>query len=60
MKTRKSILSIFAILFVFSIAFAAQSPSPAYFEGKWAVLIKDTPQCSATIPMRFETVGAYC
>ena len=57
MKTRKSILSTFAILFIFSIAFAKQAPSPAYFEGKWAVLIKDTPQGSATIPMRFETVG---
>lgn len=31
-------------------------PSPEYFEGKWAVTIKDTPQGTATIPMRFETV----
>lgn len=30
--------------------------SPEYFEGKWAVTVKDTPQGTATIPMRFETV----
>jgi hypothetical protein len=29
--------------------------SPEYFEGKWAVTVKDTPQGTATIPMRFET-----
>lgn len=28
----------------------------SYFEGKWEVLIKDTPQGDAVIPMRFETV----
>ncbi|RIW15671.1 hypothetical protein D0X99_09590 [Algoriphagus lacus] len=33
-----------------------QSFSPEYFEGKWAVTVKDTPQGTATIPMRFETV----
>lgn len=31
-------------------------PSPEYFEGKWAVTVYDTPQGTATIPMRFETV----
>jgi hypothetical protein len=30
-------------------------PTPEYFEGKWAVTVKDTPQGTATIPMRFET-----
>lgn len=30
--------------------------SPEYFEGKWAVTVKDTPQGTATIPMRFETI----
>ncbi len=29
--------------------------TPEYFEGKWAVTVKDTPQGTATIPMRFET-----
>jgi len=29
--------------------------SPDYFEGKWEVTVKDTPQGTATIPMRFET-----
>ncbi len=28
----------------------------SYFDGKWEVLVKDTPQGDATIPMRFETV----
>ena len=28
----------------------------SYFEGKWEVLVKDTPQGDAVIPMRFETV----
>jgi hypothetical protein len=28
----------------------------AYFEGKWDVLVKDTPQGNAVIPMRFESV----
>lgn len=28
----------------------------SYFEGKWEVLVRDTPQGDAVIPMRFETV----
>lgn len=28
--------------------------TPGYFEGKWSVLIKETPNGDATIPMRFE------
>ncbi|GAA0879629.1 hypothetical protein GCM10009119_25970 [Algoriphagus jejuensis] len=28
----------------------------SYFDGKWEVLIKETPQGDAVIPMRFETV----
>ena len=31
------------------------SLTPEYFEGKWDVTVKDTPQGTATIPMRFET-----
>jgi hypothetical protein len=30
--------------------------SPEYYEGKWEVTVFDTPQGTATIPMRFETV----
>ncbi|TDQ19008.1 hypothetical protein DFQ04_0823 [Algoriphagus boseongensis] len=49
-----------ALLLVFAISLASFIPksdslSPEYFEGKWAVLVKDTPQGDATIPMRFET-----
>lgn len=29
--------------------------TPGYFEGKWSVLIKETPNGDATVPMRFET-----
>jgi hypothetical protein len=29
--------------------------SPEYYEGKWEVTVFDTPQGTATIPMRFET-----
>ncbi len=28
----------------------------SYFDGKWEVLVKETPQGDAVIPMRFETV----
>jgi hypothetical protein len=28
----------------------------SYFEGKWDMLVKDTPQGNAVIPMRFNTV----
>lgn len=30
--------------------------TPEYYEGKWEVTVFDTPQGTATIPMRFETV----
>lgn len=32
------------------------TPNESYFDGKWEVLVKDTPQGDAVIPMRFETV----
>jgi cytochrome c len=38
-----------------NFGFASPVLSPEYFEGKWSVLIKGTPQGDATIPMRFET-----
>lgn len=54
---------ITTLLFALMIAAAATislssftAVSPEYFEGKWAVTVKDTPQGTATIPMRFETV----
>lgn len=57
MITKKSIFSAFAALFLVTMALAATNPNPAYFEGKWEVLIKGTPQGDATLPLRFETTG---
>ena len=56
MKSKVTILSSMLLLFAFSLVFASPLLNAKYFEGKWDVLIKDTPQGSATIPMRFETV----
>ncbi|WP_111669794.1 hypothetical protein [Algoriphagus litoralis] len=47
------------LLIALSVTFALSSftsPTPEYYEGKWAVTVFDTPQGTATIPMRFETV----
>lgn len=56
MKSNNLILA--GILFMLSLtcALAGTITSPEYFEGKWSVLIKGTPQGDATIPVRFETV----
>src|SRR6218665_535358 len=46
------------LLFVFLFGITLQGFSqatPGYFEGKWSVLIKETPNGDATLPMRFET-----
>ena len=51
---KKLFLASLMLLCVASLAFAATN-SPEYFEGKWNVLVKGTPQGDATIPMRFET-----
>ncbi len=57
MKRITSLLVLFIIVTVSTISFASSNfLSPEYFEGKWAVTVKDTPQGTATIPMRFETV----
>ncbi|WP_339698977.1 hypothetical protein [Algoriphagus aquimarinus] len=56
MKRKFTILSSLMLLVTMSFAFALSSPDEKYFEGKWSVLIKGTPQGDATIPMRFETV----
>lgn len=47
--------SIILIALFFGIAVQGFSQAPNYFEGKWAVLIKGTPDGDATVPMRFET-----
>ncbi len=51
---KKLFLASLMLLCVASLAIAANN-SPEYFEGKWSVLVKGTPQGDATIPMRFET-----
>lgn len=53
MKSKLSILSALGIFCLVNFVFAATDAS--YFEGKWEVLIKGTPQGDATIPVRFET-----
>jgi hypothetical protein len=55
MKNKIILLSTLVLLMTFSFAFTSFNPSPEYFEGKWSVLIKGTPQGDATISMRFET-----
>lgn len=55
MKTKKTLLSAAILLIAMNFAFVSPIASPEYFEGKWRVLIKGTPQGDATIPMRFET-----
>ncbi|SFB08420.1 hypothetical protein [Algoriphagus aquimarinus] len=56
MKRKITILGSLVLLVTMSFAFALTSPDEKYFEGKWSVLIKGTPNGDATIPMRFETV----
>lgn len=56
MKSNKLVLASIVFMLSLSFALAASISSPEYFEGKWNVLIKGTPQGDATIPMRFETV----
>lgn len=56
MKSNKLVLAGIVFMLSLSFAIAASFSSQEYFEGKWNVLIKGTPQGDATIPMRFETV----
>jgi hypothetical protein len=55
----KKITTIF-LLFIFAAATVVGMSSfkpvtPEYYEGKWAVTVKDTPNGTAVIPMRFTT-----
>ncbi len=55
----KLLLTNFALLFTL-VASTLMAPSKvtdsSYFDGRWDVLVRDTPQGDAVIPMRFETV----
>lgn len=56
MKIQKLLLSALLLCAFAALSFASKPTlDEKYFEGKWAVLVKDTPQGDATIPMRFET-----
>ena len=55
MNLKKLLSSVLTLLLFASLSFANVVEDAAYFEGKWEVLVKDTPQGDATIPMRFET-----
>jgi hypothetical protein len=55
MILKRNFLIAALILLTSGITFAVAINSPEYFEGKWSVLVKGTPQGDATIPMRFET-----
>ena len=54
----KKITSLLLLLVALTATISWANPphlTPEYFEGKWAVTVFDTPQGTATIPMRFET-----
>lgn len=56
---KKLFTKTFGLLIALSATFVFTgfvAPSPEYYEGKWEVTVFDTPQGTATIPMRFETV----
>jgi cytochrome c len=51
---KKVSVILFALIFGLATAGFAQTSSN-FFEGKWNVLVKGTPEGDAVIPMRFET-----
>lgn len=56
---KKLLFNTLGLLIALSATFALASfthATPEYYEGKWEVTVFDTPQGTATIPMRFETV----
>ncbi|GAB2502593.1 MAG: hypothetical protein EP311_09640 [Cytophagales bacterium] len=55
MKKLSSLLLVLIVAMGSLVTLSSFTASPEYFEGKWAVTVYDTPQGTATIPMRFET-----
>ncbi|MCP9755515.1 hypothetical protein EGI26_10145 [Lacihabitans sp. CCS-44] len=51
---KKVSVILFALIFGLATAGFSQTSSN-FFEGKWTVLVKGTPEGDAAIPMRFET-----
>jgi len=56
MKKLSSLLLVLLVAMGSLVTLSSFTSSPEYFEGKWAVTVYDTPEGTATIPMRFETV----
>lgn len=56
MKKLSSLLLVFFLVLGSMATLSSFTSSPEYFEGKWAVTVYDTPEGTATIPMRFETI----
>lgn len=54
MNKPKSLFAIIIFLFIASFAQAQTASVPEYFQGKWNVLVKDTPNGDVTMPLRFE------
>lgn len=52
---KKVSVILFALIFGMATVGFSQTSSN-FFEGKWSVLVKGTPNGDAAIPMRFETV----
>ena len=56
---KKLLFNTFGLLIALLATIAISSfttPSPEYYEGRWDVTVFDTPEGTATIPMRFETL----
>jgi len=56
MKKLSSLLLVLLVAMGSLVTLSSFTSSPEYFEGKCAVTVYDTPEGTATIPMRFETV----
>lgn len=56
MKKLTSLFLVFLLAIGSVATLSSFMATPEYFEGKWAVTVYDTPEGTATIPMRFETV----
>lgn len=53
----KNFKSVFVFILLFAVANIAKAQTaPGYYEGKWNILIKETPQGDVTLPVRFEIV----
>jgi cytochrome c len=51
---KKVSMILFAMIFGLATVGYSQTSSN-FFEGKWSVLVKGTPEGDVTVPMRFET-----